>query len=241
MKDEPQILRKLIELQVFDSEIQDLEQQFYSIPESLNSIKIRIQNLDDQFSKMNAVVSAQETELKQLAQEQADTSARFDKYQGQLMQVKTNKEYDAVLAEIENCQKVLRDNEEKQMEGQEKLEKLQLEKGKIEAECLKFKAEYVPLLQELETKYAIVKNEFDLKTADRQEKIASIPKTIFSRYEKIRKGTDGRAVVAIIRGSACGGCYQALPKHTINEILRNNRVINCEHCGRILYADETLG
>jgi predicted nucleic acid-binding Zn-ribbon protein len=61
-----------------------------------------------------------------------------------------------------------------------------------------------------------------------------------SRYERISRGKAGLAVVAIKKG-ACGGCFSALPPQMVNEVKRNDRLITCEHCGRVLVWNNGQG
>ena len=60
-----------------------------------------------------------------------------------------------------------------------------------------------------------------------------LSRDVRNRYERISRGKAGLAVVSIKKG-ACGGCFTALPPQRINEVKRNDRLITCEHCGRVL-------
>ncbi|MBP7460505.1 MAG: hypothetical protein KBA26_04395 [Candidatus Delongbacteria bacterium] len=238
LHNEQLILSKLIELQNFDNEILDLEKQYYSIPSSLESIRNKIQHLNDHVDQLTLQSKEKHQHLEDLQQETKDAEESLEKNQSRLMEVKTNREYDAILNEIESGQIRIKKHHESMLTTQDEIQKLEKELEKSQAERDKYSEEYQPILDELTTKYQGIKVDFEAKQEIRKQKIKEIPKAYLTRYERVRKGTDGRVVVKIIRNSACGGCCQALPKQKLNEIRRNSHVIHCEYCGRILYWED---
>jgi hypothetical protein len=238
LHNEQQILGKLIELQSFDNEILDLEKQYFSIPTSLESIQNKIKQLKDLVEHKSNQVKDKKQLGVDLQLQQKETTVGLDKYQSRLMEVKTNREYDAILNEIESSQARIKQYNESQIVIQNEIQKFENEYEKSILDLDNYIEEYQPILDELSGKYETIKVDFEQKQEIRKQKIKEIPRSYLSRYERVRKGTDGRVVVKIIRNSACGGCCQALPKQKLNEIKRNRHVINCEYCGRILYWED---
>ena len=76
------------------------------------------------------------------------------------------------------------------------------------------------------------------KLLEERKKIESeVKKSDLSSYTRIRKAKKGLAV-ATIKRSACSGCHNIVPSQKQLEIRRNNRLYNCEYCGRILVSSE---
>ena len=50
----------------------------------------------------------------------------------------------------------------------------------------------------------------------------------------MRKGKGG-AVVVSVKKRACGACYKALTPRKIQEVKKADKVLTCDHCGRILF------
>jgi len=236
---EQKILEKLIVLQKFDQKIYDLEQKYQNIPKSIESIKVKIEKFSKGVEQLEKSILEKEAHLNNIKLDYQSSQEKIEQYEKQLMNVNTNKEYDAFLSEIEMGHSRLAqlEKEEQDMKIEIEAEKEDLEKAQGQKE--KYIEEYDPVLQELEQKYQIVENEYVEKQEDRKTNITEIPKHVYKRYEKIRKATKGQAVVSILRNSACGGCFQTLPKQKVNEIMRNKHLISCEYCGRILYWDES--
>jgi predicted nucleic acid-binding Zn-ribbon protein len=56
---------------------------------------------------------------------------------------------------------------------------------------------------------------------------------MFKRYEKLREGCRGVAVVEA-RAGGCMGCNMQLPPQMYNNLHRGEELITCPHCQRIL-------
>ena len=65
--------------------------------------------------------------------------------------------------------------------------------------------------------------------------IATMDSKITGFYAKIRRWAGNTSVVSVFK-QACGGCFIKLNDTIYNEILKGSDIINCPHCGRILYS-----
>ena len=80
--------------------------------------------------------------------------------------------------------------------------------------------------------------EFKQKSADRPKVAAEIPPTMLSRYESIRQKHGGIGMGEVdVKKRSCGSCGTSLPVRTI-EALKEDKVVACESCHRILYYTE---
>jgi len=72
---------------------------------------------------------------------------------------------------------------------------------------------------------------------ERGELLEKFDKKILTFYQKIRRWAKDSAVVPV-RDQACYGCYMKINDKTYSEVLKSEEIINCPHCGRILYKEE---
>ena len=75
--------------------------------------------------------------------------------------------------------------------------------------------------------------------AQKEILVATMDKHIIQFYEKIRKWAKNTAVVPIKR-QACGGCFMYINDRTSSAIARDDEIITCPHCGRILYIEPSV-
>jgi len=163
--------------------------------------------------------------------------AELQKYQQQMMSIKTNREYDALVAEIDNIKMAVSSNETELLQTMERID--QLEKDLVvwrekETAIVENNQNQLLVLQE---KLDSIGDKVSEKRQDRQEIVQSIPVPVMATYERIRKGRGGRAVV-VVKKKACSSCFKALTPRKIQEMKRGGHVMTCDYCGSLLYWDE---
>jgi predicted nucleic acid-binding Zn-ribbon protein len=236
-----EILRKqlelLIQLQVCDLAIlkdqrtqEEHPQRIKELEESLEKVKQELQEEVKQSEEMRSTKSGKEQEL-------ADEEEKIRKAKEKLNAVKTNKEYQASLKEIECSEKnnvKLEEDILSIMEGDDKLkEKLKNMEEQYALAAKKTEEEK----QELEKKL----NECE-KAIDEQQKIkegfvAQMESAPLSLYQRIHKKRAGSTVV-IVEDGCCRGCHMNIPPQLFNEVKKCQRIISCPHCSRILYWEK---
>jgi hypothetical protein len=162
---------------------------------------------------------------------------KIDKYKAQQFEVKTNKQYDALAREVDTSQEkiVKLAKEMEQLEGKATVAKQDAEALGPQIETLQIE------LNERQEELDSVNKEHEeeeLRLRHEREKIVvRISKPDLAQYERIRAAKEGKAVVPVKRNS-CGGCFNRIPPQTLLELRRNEHMLVCERCGRIIVSDE---
>ena len=234
MADQLEILKQL---QVIDGELFGFRKAQRQKPQELERVTAEV-------AAQEAKVKAADERLKslQLSQKEKEVElqtheAHVKKLQGQLFQVKTNKEYSAMQREIETLKAdnslleeiILKAFEEvdgaaqaRQREQRllaEQQERLRRERQRIEQEL----AALADQIAQLEQR--------------RQAIVPDVPRLALATYERILGIRDGLALVPLINES-CGGCHRRLPPQVINQVYLKADLVMCESCNRILYSDD---
>jgi predicted nucleic acid-binding Zn-ribbon protein len=74
----------------------------------------------------------------------------------------------------------------------------------------------------------------------RKELASQIRQELYDNYSKVLRIGKGVAVVPI-KGSSCSGCHMSLPPQLINDVRKNEEIIDCSNCHRILYYEGLEG
>ena len=101
------------------------------------------------------------------------------------------------------------------------------------------KKAYEPKLEELKSLMKTLEEKTQSQVQEIKKKEALVEQMdskITSFYAKIRRWAGNTSVVCVFK-QACGGCFIKLNDTIYSEILKGNDIINCPHCGRILYAN----
>lgn len=223
----------LLKLQSLDQKIDELEAELESIPK-------RKVELDEILRMKTGEVEALKQESVDLAKRRKEMEIELEsldekkvRFQMQLLNVKTNREYEALQHEITDLDKQRSSLEDKILESLERGEGIAEEIRKSEEE-LKRETERIRNEQSaLERRLKQVEEEIAIKKDERLRLTLHLDSTLLKRYERIRAAKGVVAVATVVNG-ACGGCFRTIPPHEMQNLKRDDRLIECEGCGRIL-------
>ncbi len=233
-------LAKIVKLQGLDGQIYRLRQQKdIEKPSLLERLRIELQE------KRKALEDC-EKELKDLQvkrkNKELDLAAKEDlvkKAQGQLYQLKSNKEYQAKLNEISSLKADVSLLEEEVLKIFDLLAeaeaKYNLEKEKFLKEEQNAKQKEEGIRQDIKE----IEEEIKHLEAERSEIAKEIEPNLLNKYERLLSTRSGLAVAAVDNEN-CNACHMRVTAQTINEIKMYKDLIFCENCVRILYVPEDI-
>ena len=228
-------LQTLINLQAIDTRIAALDADAARLPKEIAAIHAAVEeakkHVDQTKTRLDAARKDQRAKEKDLEVVQAKRS----KNEARLYEVKTNKEYSAVLTEIEEIKQEKARMEEEVlvlMEAQERLT------GEIREAETRFKqregegrgqeATLKEQLRGIETELAAVRTE-------RKKLAAQLPAPILADYDRILRARAGLALVPVAKPNFCGACRMTITPQRLQELRAQSSLIPCESCGRYLY------
>jgi len=228
-----QTIDLLYNLQTLDDEIYDLVSDEEAIPQARLDQEAEVRGIE---GKLKALKQESLDLAKRRKEKEVETDAlgqKRTKFQSQLVQVKSNREYDALQHEIAGLAGQISDFEDAILEI---LERSEVISRQIAEEERSLKAANERLTQELallDQKEEKLRGEIAAKSASRAKLIEGMDASLLVRYERIRDVKDGLAVATVQKG-ACGGCFRRIPPQEMQILRRNDRIMSCEGCGRIL-------
>jgi len=232
-------LQYLINLQKFDLRIFQIQDQLRKAPELLKSAEAPIQDI---LLKLQTFKNTGETLIKQrrgAERELATQEDQLQKIRNRLSELKTNKEYQAHLFEIELARKKKDALEENVLEIMERVDQNEQTVKELEEQAKEAQKTFDVEKARLETHFANLTNE--LTDLDRQQKALAdmVEKPLLARYNRLKIMRKGYAV-AQLRDGACGGCQLQLPPQLVAEVKRGSELLDCSYCHRILYMAHHL-
>lgn len=232
---------KLIRLQQIDSEIRQISHYLEIIPHNLEETDKKIEASFQLVQRAKEKLALNQKKRRELEAKVKDVKTLISKYKLQLNEVKTNKEYAALLREIEQSQKAIDELEEEiigEMLSADDIEKeIQETSQKHDREKEKYRQEKEGIQQrkrEFEGRIQQLKQE-------RESLLPSIPQEQFSLYLRIYHKKNGVAL-SPVKDDFCSLCHMRIRPQVLNELRDSSKLIFCENCGRILYwsKEETL-
>ena len=235
-----QKLQALMKLQGIDSELDnikrlrgDLPNEVQDLEDEIAGYQTRIQRFEEQIKELDQAISDHKSKKK-------ESEKLIDKYKNQQMNVKNNREFDALSKEIESEELELVLCDKRIKEAKDKIESKKTEIDTVK----KILADRDKYLQEKQKELAQLVEESEEEEkkllADRDKQKVHIDERLLTSYEKIRKNSSNGLAVVMVKRDACGGCFNIVPPQRQVDIREKKKLIVCEHCGRILAGVEEV-
>jgi uncharacterized protein len=227
-------------------DLQRLDLRIAALRAELESFPKRIKEADALLSGARAGLavarekhSHAQTERKKFELDVNQWRDRARKYRDQSASVKTNEAYKALQHEIAHAESEASAAEDRQLEQMMAVEETEREIKAAEGALKEAEVSLAAERKQIESQGAAKKSELDADLAEREQISGQIPEEILAIYTRIAKRHHGIAL-AEAATEQCRGCGMRLLPHTFQEIRRpeNHEIIQCETCGRILYAVE---
>jgi predicted nucleic acid-binding Zn-ribbon protein len=232
-------LQLLLKLQVIDYDIGELERSKEYLPDMMENLTREIN--ESKFKLEHITSSLEEARVKQkgLELELKVKEADLQKYQQKMMSIKTNKEYDALVAEIDAIKEGISTRENELLETIEQVSEYEKEITGLGEKVTQIEENNSRQLSILQEKIDSIGDKMSSIEASRLQIVSSIPRPTLSVYERVRRGKGGQAVVPV-KKRACSACFKALTPKKIQEVKRDDHIYTCDNCGAIIYWDNSL-
>lgn len=226
-------LERLIRLQQIDLFGESARRRVADHPILVEGLDTRLASATDGLATARTRVAENQTARRAIEKDLEMIQMRLSKFKGQLMDVKTNKEYQAMLKEIEAAQTEIRRLEDRILERMLEADELATRQKHAEARLAADKQAIASERAQLEEETTRLQQELEEATSKRAQVVAEVAPGPLWTYELVR-GRRGTAV-AEVKGDYCSACHVRLRPQAANELRRNDMLFQCEHCQRLLY------
>lgn len=229
-----QQLGLLIQLQEIDLTIRTLQEKKNRFPEVLASFeRRRTENRDELDRNREALQAAQKNRRDRDKDLEAGVQ-KVEKLKARTSEIKTNKEYQALLKEIESAEKENKAVEDDILVLMEKIDAAASAVNAAEAKVREEESAIAEEQQAQEAAFSGVEEQMKAAVEQRDKAASGIEPSFLNQYQKLLGSKAGMAL-AEARGEACSGCYMSIPPQVFVNVKKNESVITCPNCGRILY------
>ncbi len=235
-----QKLDALQQLQEIDSRLDALHKLRGDLPEEVSDLEDEIAGLETRVGKFEQDIKDAEDGIEGYRNGIKEAEALMEKYKGQQLEVRNNREYDAITKEIELQELEKQVCEKRIKEGYARIDGIKERISETNEKLSGRKEDLKHKKKELTELVEESKEEEDKLLAEREKAGKKIEERLFNSYNKIRDNSrNGLAVVKVARG-ACGGCFNIVPPQRQADIRERKKIIVCEHCGRIFSDAEAV-
>jgi len=229
-------LELLWELQQIDLALRDITEDRERYPKEMKRLDEKCRIEKERVQKEKEKIEVLEKERRQKEHHLTTEQDKIKRTESRMFEVKTNKEYQAFLTEIEGIKE--RNNRE-----EEEILRLLDEIDEAKKNLTKWEKEATAILEKIEAERKVIQGKITRddagckKQMERREVLAKqIESRLVKLYDTLKEKRRGVGVVNV-KNETCQGCFLNIPPQMYIEVQKNNTLIQCPHCNRILYWD----
>lgn len=226
-------IQTLLAVHELDAEIARLREQAAAVPRAIARLESRVTESERarQAARSAGEARLKERRVKERRVEEIETERR--RFEKQLLEVKKNEEYTALLKEIGD-RKAEKDAIETQILGLLESEDVAARAVKAADEVLaRERTETAREIARLRDELAAVEAEIARRTAAREKTADGLPPDVRARYDRILAQRRDSAIAEVKR-DACGACYAQIPPQSVS-LIKRGQLLECQTCSRILF------
>ena len=227
-------LQRLIELQRLDSAARLAERRIAGEAECQRAFDAQLEAAREQVAAAKERLAENQNARRTIEKDVAVQQGRLSKFRDQLMAVKTNIEYQAMQKEIEYAQTEVKKLEDQVLERMVEADDLSSAVKRTEAALAAEQKTVDADRKALVADVAEQKTSLERLTSERVAVVSSLDPKVLTLFDLVSRRRNGVAV-AEAKDGICTICHVRLRPQVFNTVLRNDEILQCDHCNRILF------
>ena len=229
-------VKVLLDLQEIMSRSRMVEREKQKVPLEVADLKSLFEERETKFLAAKQEFEQLQNDKREKEREIEEERDKVERAKAKLMSIKTNKEYYAMLKEIEGTKRANAAREEELLSILTRYEEVEKRLAELSADVEEVGARYRERMVDIEARMAKFDKDISQLHARKTEVAAGMEKGLVRRFEMIFDRRDGIAIVAA-RNQSCMGCHMNISPHLFNLLQREDRIHSCPNCNRIIYYE----
>lgn len=227
-------LQLLIELQEIEKKAEAVHRRKARAPQQIAQLEEELRSAETQKVQQQEMLENTRKLRGQLEREVEDLERRITRSRQKLLEVKSNREYQALLKEIDDIQELIRDREDQILDRMERAERLQAALTEQEKVAERARQRLEKEGAELNKEQEKADTQIEELNRQKQELNSQIPERLLEQYQFLKAHRGGIAVAPVKHGT-CQICHMNLPPQLYIDLQRDEQLLQCPACQRIIY------
>jgi len=227
-------LERLMALQRLDSSADAARKTLADEPEREKALEARLDAAKQHVADAKERLTQNQTARRDIDKELSLHQGRLSKFREQAMAVKTNQEYHAIQHEISHAQTAIKAQEDLMLERMLEADELTASVKKAEAALAAEQKAIDADRKAMQTEHGRLGAELEKIAVERTAIVGALDARILTTFEQVSRKRHGVAV-AEAKDGICTICHVRLRPQVFNTVRRNEEIIQCDSCNRILY------
>jgi hypothetical protein len=227
-------LVQLARLQEIDREITRHENNLSLLPREAEDIRRGMQTTRREIAEIQERLKTAEETLKLKERELKVEEEKIKRSEKRLLNIKNQKEYNALSREVRLGKKVVTELEEAILAHMSQADSARKALAKKEAEYAGLEATLTEKNIEVAATGEEAQRQLTSLKQDREAVVEGLERTLLKKYDTVRRAR-GSALAEMNNGS-CSGCHMAVPPQLNILVYKQEKMVECPNCNRILYV-----
>jgi predicted nucleic acid-binding Zn-ribbon protein len=238
---------QIYELFLLEKQVRGLNRRLEVATYQHTQMQTKLNRLETQHAELSSQLKHTQAHASTLEHQARDVEIRIEALREQMATVTNNKEYSALLIEVNTLKLSKGKIEEEALVQMEQVESLQKQLAELDTQVAQQKKLVSVAEGEVQSRKTEVGAELAERTAKRDEAASGIAPDIKNAFDRLCDQHDGEALAPAVEDNAkrmeysCGGCYMTIPLERVNSLFTQpNTLTTCPSCQRFLYVDDVL-
>jgi len=221
-------------IQSIDIRFDEITREKDETPKEIDKLKENLDFLNSAMEQDLSTIDELKKARRTVERELEEIESKFQKSKLRLNDVKSNKEYQAVLKEIEEQKELIFEKEEAVIKCMEDIEIQEAESADNNDTWRESQKEYKNKQEEFSQRMRDLDKEVQSLNGKMVQLCQNVDKDLLERYNRLRENLRGRVVTQAIN-AICQGCNLGIPPQQYNELIKGGSIKSCPNCNRIIY------
>jgi uncharacterized protein len=227
-------LERVITLQQLDTRVDTAKKTLADAPEREKALEARLESAKARVAAAKDRLTQNQAARRDIDKELALHQGRLSKFREQAMAVKTNQEYHAIQHEIAHAQAAIKGHEDHMLERMLEADELTSAVKKAESELAAELKAVDADRKAMSAQHAELEAALERMASERAALVAALDRQLLAVFELVSRKRHGIAV-AEAKDGICTICHVRLRPQVFNTVRRNEEIVQCDSCQRILY------
>lgn len=239
----PQSLAALHQLQAVESKLRGLKDQLRRKERQVNQHRARIKQLEDQLAGRQEEIRLRKTAVSQLELDFKTKEVSIGKLRAQLNAAKNNKEYSALLTQLNTDRADNSKLEERILNELTAIDQMKESLDEMAKALETQKGELAGVEKDHQEFRADLQQQIDALEREHETVARAVPAPNLAVFQRVADAHDGEAMARIVKPDPrdeeyiCDGCNMSIPMEKVNALLTRDEIQLCTICGRILFLE----
>ena len=243
----PGPLESVVALQTTLNDLASARERLHGIPDWMRELHEEHAAYQRQIEELEEAIADAGSERRAAEGEVSEAREKLKRYQQQINAVNNQREYGALLQEIDTVKRQISEGEERGLAALERADQLQQQLTEKRDGFRELDERYHGELARWEAQKPEVASQVAALEAREETLRSGLPRPVLSHFDRLRTRLAGAAVAPVRKtdrsgkGAAmwhCGACNYRVRPQVVVEVANSGSLVHCESCQRILYIED---